>query len=840
MKYTSSLLVARLFAAALTCTLITPLHSAINPAHEEQIDTLIAQMSLDEKLGQLSMIMENQLVTSDVTNYYLGSVLVGPGISYHSGLETPPIATKWADRYDSFQNAALATPREIPLLVVADAIHGHGEAVGATVFPHNIGLAATGDVNLMQQLGALVAREVAATGVDGILGPCVAINRDIRWGRTYEGWGDHPNVSYGMISAFIQGVQAPYNGADSILACAKHYIADGGSTWGTGRDGRIDQGNVQVDEATLRALHLPPYEEAIGAGVSMIMAGYGKWNGVELHHHKFLLTDLLKTELGFDGVLVSDFNGFIDSAHPEIDTMAEAAPSALNAGIDVFMMGDGWKQFAPAIKAALNDGAVSEARINDAVRRVLRVKLRHGLFEKPLTDRTLTNAGVLGSAEHRAISREAAQKSLVLLRNQNDRLPLSKSSKILLVGSKANDVGVQCGGWTIEWGGVTGSTASSYITGTTLLQGLQAAVGGSGGGVTHSTDGNVSGDFDVIIVAVGENPTAEWNGDNADLALTATEASLLRNLEAKGLPIVVVLFANRPLIVTERIDQWDSLIMAWLPGTEGGLALADCIFGDTPFTGRLPVAWPRSKEQFPLNFGEQAKNPLFPRGFGIDTSATRIASRKLTPARLNQSYTYTLQASGLTNPQFSISEGSLPNGLTLGSNGQITGTPTSLGYHHLVVKTTGLHNSQPAERYQGLSLSVVDKTFYEQWASVLNWPAPANESSLRNADPDNDGIPNALEFLQGTNPLHADAELWPAAGASFVDNRRALHLRLRLMKDRALTSYLIESSQNLSAWNVVTPPVTVLSEDQTSIEYEYASGFSNNMPYFLRVRLLEE
>lgn len=840
MKNVCSFLAKLCPAIALTCLSIVPLYSAINPAHEAQIDALLAQMSVDEKLGQISMVMENQLIESEVTTHFLGSLLVGPGINYHPGLETPPVATKWADRYDAFQNAAIATPLQIPLLVVADAIHGHGEAVGATIFPHNIGLAATGDAELMQRLGSLVAREVAATGVDGILGPCVAINRDIRWGRTYEGWGDHPNTTTNMIAAFIEGVQAPYNGADSIIACAKHYIADGGATWGTGRDGRIDQGNVQVDESTLRAIHLPPYEEAIAAGVSMIMASYGQWNGLELHHHKYLLTDVLKTELGFDGILVSDFSGFVDSAYPEFDTMEEAAPSALNAGIDLFMMGDTWKTFAPAMKTALGNGTITEARLNDAVRRVLRVKLRHGLFAKPLTDRTLTNGDVLGSATHRSISREAAQKSLVLLRNQNNRLPLPKSSRILLVGSKANDIGVQCGGWTVEWGGLTGAAAEASITGTTLLEGIQAAVSGAGGSVTHSLDGNISGDFDIIIVAVGENPTAEWFGDNNELSLSATEASLLRNLQSKGLPIVVVFFANRPLLITDRIDLWDSVVMAWLPGTEGGLALADCLFGDVPFTGRLPVAWPRAREQFPLNFGEQTKNPLFPRGFGINTSVAKVTSLKPTPARINQPYTYSLQASGLTSPQFSISEGTLPNGLVLGANGQISGTPTSLGYYHLVVKATGTQGGQAAERYQGLSLLVVDKTFYEQWVSAINWPVPTQTSSLRNADPDNDGIPNGLEFLQGTNPLVADSELWPLPDASFINNRRALHLRLKLMKDRALTGYLVESSQNLSTWTTVTAPAEILSEDGTSIEYEYRSGFSNNLPYFLRVRLLEE
>lgn len=826
------------------------LFSAINPDHEALIDDLIDEMTIDEKLGQISMIMENTLVQDDVTTNFIGSILVGPGVTYHPGLETPPVAPKWADRYDSFQNAAQATRLNIPLLVVADAVHGHALAVGATVFPHNIGLASYNDPDLMRRLGELVAREVASTGVDGILGPCVAMNRDLRWGRTYEAWGDLPEMSSGLFGAFIEGVQTPYNDADSILACAKHFIGDGGATWGTGRLHNgvrgIDRGDMQVSEAELRAIHLPPYEEAVEAGVSLIMACYGKWNGDELHHHKYLLTDVLKTELGFDGVLVSDFNGFIDEDLPAYDTMAEAAPSALNAGIDVFMMGVNnnlginWRDFVPVMKAALDSGSITQARLDDAVRRMLRIKLRHGLFDNPMTDREMTNGDFFGSDDHREISREAAQKSFVLLRNQKDILPLAKNQRILVAGAKANDLGMQCGGWTIEFNGVTGTSASNYLTGTTLFQGIQAAVEDSGGSATYSADGSASGEFDLIVVAVGENPSAEWFGDNINPGLINQETVLLRNLQAKGIPMVVVFFANRPLAVTNQIDLWDAVVMAWLPGTEGGLALADCLFGDVPFTGKLPIAWPRSGDQIPVHFGDIDKNPLFPRGYGLQTTASTIATTKPAPARVNQSYTYTLQTDGLASPQFTIEEGSLPNGIVLNTNGQLTGTPTSTGYYHLIVKATGTDNGQQVERYQGISLSVVDKTFYEQWAAGITWPAPANETSLRDADADNDGIVNSLEFLLGMNPLVADAELWPAPTAAFASNNRTLHLRLNLLKDRALTSYLVESSQNLQTWTPLTNPPVMLSEDATSIEYEHSSIFSNIQPFYFRVRLLEE
>ncbi|MDX2111497.1 MAG: glycoside hydrolase family 3 N-terminal domain-containing protein [Verrucomicrobiota bacterium] len=823
-----------LLVLALPCRLA----AALNPAHEVQITALINGMTLDEKLGQIALVAEDVVLPENVTSQFLGGILVGAGRNSHPGLDVAPVASKWADRYDSYKNAALATRLQIPVVVFADAVHGHAEAVGATVIPHNIGLAATDDPELMERLGVLVAQEVAATGVDGIFGPCVATNRDSRWGRTYEGWGDHPDNNIALIRHFIRGVQTPYNATNAVIACAKHFLADGGATWGTGRQSRIDQGDVQVDEPTLRALHLPPYQAAIDEGVGSIMISYGKWNGTELHHHRYLLTDLLKTELGFDGIVMTDFGGFIDSEVPAVDTMEEAAPSSLNAGMDFFMLGDNYANFAPAMKAALTAGTITQARLDDAVRRVLRVKLRHGLFAQSLTDRSLIAGGVFGSEAHRQIAREAAEKSLVLLRNRNQILPLAPKQRVLVAGKKADDMGVQCGGWTVEWAGMSGMESNLVITGTTLLEGIKAVVEPAGGSVTYSADGSAAGDFDCVIVAVGENPTAEWFGDTAEPALPGDDRTLLDALKLRDLPRVVVVFGNRPLTVTERVDYWDALVMAWLPGSEGGAGVANALFGAVAFSGRLPLAWHRNAQQLPIHFEDRGAKPLYPRGFGLSTDGARFVTDKLTPAMRSEPYSYPLESHGMDAPVFSVKEGTLPEGVTMTFSGLIQGTPAVAGNYSIAVEVVGGINGVITTRKQAFTLPVVEANFYERWAKGISWQEPV--LSDRDADPDADGLTNQMEFFVASDPLVYSPEKGPSVVALKSGNVRSLILHYNTRKVMALTHYVIESSTDLLQWTILNSTPKVLSQNEFTSQMEVKQSFANTLPFYYRLRLLDE
>ncbi len=566
-----------------------------------RVADLLPRMTLDEKIGQITQADSggplNRLNTNDITTYFLGSVLSGGGSDPAAG-NSP---TAWADMYDSFQNAALATRLGIPLIYGVDAVHGHSNVVGATIFPHNIGLGATRNPTLIQQVGQATAEEVAGTGIDWTFSPCLCVARNERWGRTYESFGEDPALVQSM-TTIVNGYQGgALNNPTSILATAKHYLGDGGTTGG------VDQGDTQLTEAQLRAIHLPPFQSAVQRGVGSVMISFSSWNGQKLHGHQYLITSVLKNELGFSGIVVTDWAG-IDQLPGDY---ASDVRTSINAGIDMVMVPNNYTLFISTLRSEVNAGRVAMSRIDDAVTRILTKKFELGLFENPLTNRSYTSG--IGSAAHRAVARQAVRESLVLLKNNNNILPLSKTTpKIFVAGKSADNIGYQSGGWTIDWQGASGN----ITPGTTLLQAIRNAAPTST--VTYSSNGSgVNNTYNVAIAVIGETPYAESDGDRTgSMGLDTTDINTLNTLKAAGIPIVVILISGRPLVITNQLPDWAALVAAWLPGTEGQ-GVADVLFGDYNFTGKLPQTWPQSESQIPINVGDATYNPLFAFGFGL-------------------------------------------------------------------------------------------------------------------------------------------------------------------------------------------------------------------------------
>ena len=570
------------------------------------VDSLISKMTLEEKLGQMTQV-DRQFLNdiSDISKYGFGSLLSGGG-------STPEVnePKAWADMYDSYQKEALKSRLKIPLLYGIDAVHGHNNVVGATIFPHNIGLGATRDPKIVEAVARATALEVAATGIDWDFAPCLAVPDDYRWGRTYEGFSEDTDLVTELGGAAVRGYQsANINNPNSVLACAKHFIGDGGTSFGTGLNKLIDRGNLAVSEEELRRRHLPPFQKAIEEGVATFMAAYNTWNDLKCHANKFLLTDLLKDELGFEGFVVSDW-----AAIEEIpgDYKSDIITS-INAGIDMVMVpgavkfgNESYENFLKLFKESVDEGLIPLERIDDAVRRILMIKKQSGLFERPFSDQSLLT--YIGSQNHRQIAREAVQKSMVLLKNENDMLPLPKSGKkIIVAGRGADNIGMQSGGWTISWQGEMGNTTD----GTTILEAIRSAVNDETS-VEYSVDGKgVTGD--VAVVVIGEKPYAEMEGDSKDLKIAKEDLDVISRFSDKNIPVVVVLLSGRPMIVTEELDEWDGFIAAWLPGTEGA-GVADVLFGDYNPTGKLSFSWPKNMDQFPIN---PKDDHLYKFGFGL-------------------------------------------------------------------------------------------------------------------------------------------------------------------------------------------------------------------------------
>ena len=587
-----------------TPTPAIPTPTASGSACISTVDCL-SKMTLDEKIGQMTQANKNALTTpSDITIYALGSLLSGGGEGPNGAGGT---ATEWANMYDSFQGYALQTRLKIPLIYGVDAVHGHNNVYGAVIFPHHIGMGATRDSVLVQQADQVTRDEVLGTGIDWVFAPCVCVPRDDRWGRTYEGYGEDPTLASSMGVASIKGFQGTGLGPATVMATAKHYIADGGTAFGTGDSGYlIDQGDAQITESELRTIHLPPYQSAVQNGVGSVMVSYSSWNGLKDHGNQYLITTVLKGELGFQGIVISDWAG-IDQLPGDY---ASDVRTAINAGIDMVMVPSNYKTFISTLRTEVTAGRIPMSRIDDAVTRILNAKFALGLFSQPLTDRSYT--AQVGSPAHRAVARQAVRESLVLLKNDGV-LPLSKSGtyKLVVGGSHIDNLGNQMGGWSISWQGASGNTT----LGTTFLQAIQATVGPSVTiqNVGTRTKGSYNGD--VGIVAIGETPYAEGKGDSSTLAVSGANAAQVTDICSRVTRCVVVLFSGRPLIINSQLNQANALVAAWLPGTEGA-GLTDVLFGDFGFVGKLPVTWPNTVTQEPINAGD-GKTGLFPFGYGI-------------------------------------------------------------------------------------------------------------------------------------------------------------------------------------------------------------------------------
>jgi beta-glucosidase len=568
---------------------------------DSRVKDLLARMTLDEKIGQMVQA-DLACVTNhaDIQTYGFGSMLSG-------GDSKPPENTpeSWVKSCNELQSWALKTRLKIPLIYGIDAVHGHNDVIGTTIFPHHIGMGATHNPKLMEQAEHITALEVAGTGIRWAFGPCIAVAQNERWGRTYESYGQDPKLVSELGASAVKGFQGEQLSAnsDSVLSCAKHFIGDGGTLGGK------DQGNTVCDEATLRKLFLPPYRAVIKAGVGSIMVSYSSWNGTKMHANKYLLTDVLKGELGFKGFLVSDWAA-IDQISPDYKT---DVATSINAGLDMIMIPNGpgkpnnYTNFIQDLGELVAEGNVPQSRIDDAVSRILRIKFQMGLFENAYTDPSLT--AQIGSPEHRQIARECVQQSLVLLKNSKHTLPLAKNLKrIVVVGQGADDLGIQCGGWTITWQG-----AGQLTRGTTILQAIRQTVSPTTE-VVFSPEGNDITNADAVVVVVGELPYAEFRGDRTNLDLSAEDIALIATAKASGAPVTTLLLSGRPLILGSALDASDAFIAAWLPGTEGQ-GVADVLFGDVKPAGKLSREWPRNSDQFAAN--KMIGEPLFKFGFGL-------------------------------------------------------------------------------------------------------------------------------------------------------------------------------------------------------------------------------
>ena len=577
----------------------------------DRVRDLMSYMTLEEKVGQMTQV-ERKFLDGDknISKYFLGSLLSGGGSA-----PAKNFPKAWADMYDRFQKVALSTRLGIPIIYGVDAVHGHNNVIGATIFPHHVGLGCTNNPKIVEDVYRATAVEVAATGVDWNFAPCLAVPRDERWGRAYEGFGETPEIVKSMAAAAVVGLQTDkLNSQTSILATAKHFLGDGGTVWGTGLNKKMDQGDTQVSDQEMREIHLPGYLPALEAGVGSIMPSYSLINGTYMHMSNDLLNGLLKKELGFKGFVVSDWAA-LERMVGQPDYKKNII-NCINAGIDMVMVpgavpdgNQSFQNFISLLTESIKEGSISEARINDAVARILKIKFEMGLFENPFTDRSLLSK--VGSKEHRAIARDAVKQSLVVLKN-NGVLPISKDlGQIHVAGKNADDLGNQCGGWTITWQGESGPLTK----GTTIYEAIQVAVS-SFTNVTYSKDGSGAKGANVGIVVVGETPYSEMMGDKESLQLDKKDLKAIENVRKAGVPVVVVMVSGRPLIIEDEVDKWDGLIAAWLPGSEGK-GVTDVLFGDYNPTGRLSVSWPRSMDQIPINFGDETYDPLFEYGFGL-------------------------------------------------------------------------------------------------------------------------------------------------------------------------------------------------------------------------------
>ncbi len=579
-----------------------------DPATEKAIDALLARMTIEQKVGQVVQGDISSVTPADLARYPLGSILAG-GNSGPYGDERADAAT-WARMVNDYRAASMKAGAGVPILFGVDAVHGHSNVPGATIFPHNIGLGATHDPDLIHRIGQATAAEIAGSGIEWTFAPTLAVPQDLRWGRSYEGYAADPALVKSYATAMVDGLQGKLMpgkplGPLRVAATAKHFLADGGT-----KNGK-DQGDAQISETELIRTHAQGYPAAIDAGALTVMASFSSWNGVKNHGNATLLTDVLKGRMGFEGLIVGDWNG-----HGQIPgcTVTDCA-AALNAGLDLYMAPDSWKGLFDSLVRDVRAGKVSQARLDDAVRRNLRVKYKLGLMGKTQVERG--DPAQLGAPDHLAIAREAVAKSLVLLKNEGSVLPIKPGANVLVAGAGADNMAMQAGGWTITWQG-TDTTAADFPRGQTIGRAIADAVKAAGGSAQINAAGDAQGTPDVAIIVFGEHPYAEFQGDAENLLFKngEKELALLKAMKARGIPTVAVFLSGRPLFMGPQINAADAFVAAWLPGTQGQ-GVADVLVAGKDgksardFTGRLPFAWPADARS-------PVAAPLFPMGYGLD------------------------------------------------------------------------------------------------------------------------------------------------------------------------------------------------------------------------------
>ncbi|MDX8365472.1 glycoside hydrolase family 3 protein [Cytobacillus sp. IB215665] len=587
---------------------------------EDRVQDLLSKMTVEEKVGQLIQAEEKSVTKDDVKDYYLGSILNGGGSFPELNVEESSTRELWEEMVDSYQDGALATRLGIPLIYGVDAVHGHNNVKGATIFPHSVGLGSTRNIDLIREIGKATAKEIKSSGPNWTFAPTVASVQDIRWGRSYEGFGENATLVADMGVAYIEGFQgtsiSDLKQTSKVVATAKHFIGEGYT------DGGKNQGDItQYTEEEIIEMDKEIYEKAVKAGVRTVMASFHSIQGLKMHANERLLTGFLKDELGFDGFVISDWYGIqqitIDHNGNSVSGLKEQIKVSVNAGVDMLMQPENWRETFKLTLQLVNDNEITMERLDDAVSRILRVKFEAGLFENPKTDQSLADS--FGSEEHQSLARQAVSESLVLLKNDEvngqpifNQLP--EMDKIFVAGKNADDIGNQSGGWTITWQGESGDITD----GTTIVEGIKEVA--SNKTVTYDVNGKGAAGYDVALVVIGEEPYAETDGDTNDLNLKQVDLETIQNIrtEDPNIPIIVILVAGRPMIVTEQMDDWSGLVAAWLPGTEGA-GVADVLFGDKDFTGKLPISWPTHLDAYD-NRDKFDEYILFDYGFGLSKS----------------------------------------------------------------------------------------------------------------------------------------------------------------------------------------------------------------------------
>ena len=605
-----------------------------DPNIEKQVTDLLSRMTLEQKVAQMIQPEIRDITVEDMRKYGFGSYLNGGGAFPNNNKHATP--EDWISLAENLYQASIDDSIDgisIPTMWGTDAVHGHNNVIGATLFPHNIGLGAANNPDLIEKIAAITAKEVMVTGIDWVFAPTVAVVRDDRWGRAYEGYSEDPEIVKAYSSAIVKGLQGHADGDflsdQRVISTVKHFLGDGGTVGGD------DQGDNIATEQELFDLHAQGYVGGLTAGSQSVMASFNSWHGDKIHGNKYLLTDVLKTQMGFDGFVVGDWNG-----HGQVKGCSnESCSQAVNAGLDIFMVPTAaWKPLYENTIAQVKSGEISMARIDDAVSRILRVKFRAGLFDKPSPAKRPFSGKteLIGAPEHRSVARQAVRESLVLLKNKEGILPLSPTLNVLVAGDGANNIGKQSGGWTVTWQG-TGNSNNDFPNGSSIYDGIVETVNASGGSAVLSPSGAYDEKPDVAIVVFGEDPYAEGHGDRDNLEYQRGDKSdlaLLKSFKSEGIPVVALFISGRPMWVNAELNASDAFVAVWLPGSEGN-GVSDVLFTDAEgkvkhdFVGKLSFSWPKTADQATVNRGDNNETPLLPYGFGLTYQDSNVLSDNL-------------------------------------------------------------------------------------------------------------------------------------------------------------------------------------------------------------------